>query len=67
MKGACDICNAQDVELAHGFVTGIETFYCVDGCELREGERRPGKADDHARALKLPRYPIRPLPPTEPR
>lgn len=32
MIGACDICNAQKVEIAHGFVSGIETFHCAEGC-----------------------------------
>lgn len=30
--GACDICNAQNVEITHGYVSGIETFYCAEGC-----------------------------------
>lgn len=31
--GACDLCNAQNIEIAHGTVSGIETFYCAEGCE----------------------------------
>ncbi len=30
--GACDLCNAQNVELAHSYVSGIETFHCLNGC-----------------------------------
>lgn len=32
MIGTCDICTAKNVELAHGYVSGIETFYCAEGC-----------------------------------
>lgn len=40
--GACDMCNAQNVEIAHGFVSGLETFYCANGC--------PGPDEIRARA-----------------
>lgn len=40
--GACDICNVQNVEITHGYVSGLETFYCANGC--------PGPDEIRARA-----------------
>lgn len=39
--GACDICNAQNVEIAHGYVSGIETFYCASGFGLCGPDAQP--------------------------
>ncbi len=31
--GACDICNAQDVELSRSEMAGMETWSCSEGCQ----------------------------------
>lgn len=41
MMGACDICNAQNVEIVRGYVSGIETFYCANGCCAKCGGNVP--------------------------
>jgi|GEM_PF-7073153 len=31
--GACDVCNAQRVEVSFSIVCGIETYACSEGCD----------------------------------
>lgn len=38
MKGACDVCEAADVELSRAWVTGIETFACSKCRGVEEDE-----------------------------
>ncbi len=38
--GACDVCDAQDVELSRCMVTGIETFACEECTECADEEER---------------------------
>lgn len=33
MIGACDVCNAQRVEVSRSIAYGIETFACSEGCD----------------------------------
>ncbi len=48
MIGACDICNAQNVEIARSIVSGIETFHCAEGCSRDEPTAGP-ELDDWAK------------------
>lgn len=36
MIGACDICNAQNMELSRGSVAGLEAWTCTDGCRATQ-------------------------------
>jgi hypothetical protein len=38
MRGSCDCCNAQDVELSFCIVTGIETYACAKCRGIDEDE-----------------------------
>ena len=38
MIGACDICNAQNVELSRSELAGMETWSCTDGCDPTAAE-----------------------------
>lgn len=37
--GACDICNAQDVELSRSELAGLETWSCTEGCLKSEAAK----------------------------
>jgi hypothetical protein len=51
MVGTCDVCQAENVELARGWVTGIETFYCAEGCQDDEQLRRETEENHENRHL----------------
>ncbi len=38
--GACDCCNAQDVEISFTVFAGLETWACTDGCKPVCAKRR---------------------------
>lgn len=45
-KGTCDVCEAEDVELSRGFVTGIETFACAKCCGNEPDDQEPDEKWD---------------------
>ncbi len=50
MTGTCDCCERENVPLGHGYVTGIETYYCY----LCAGESDPdpyGELEDVPQTL----------------
>ena len=48
--GACDICNAQNVEISFTVFAGLETWSCTEGCkpqEPNELSRKPSDDNGH--------------------
>lgn len=46
MIGACDICNAQDVEISRSELAGLETWSCSDGCHASNSRQQPQLSAD---------------------